>query len=93
MCSDSFELGSVPASLVQCRHLEELMLQSQGLTDLPRGPYLTGLRELSLHANRFTSLPLALSTATALQELDINCDGLAPLSDDDLDLLSCLPHL
>lgn len=52
-----------------------------------------GLRELSLAHNRFTSLPSALSTATALERLDLRGNAGLQLSQADFGLLRSLPRL
>ncbi|PRW39226.1 scribble-like protein [Chlorella sorokiniana] len=88
-----FQLGALPDCLARCRHLTRLVLQDEGLSELPAGDYLTGLRELSLAKNNFTHLPPALSTATALEHLDFKGLDASCLPDDALDILCSLPRL
>ncbi|PRW05804.1 Leucine-rich repeat-containing 40 [Chlorella sorokiniana] len=55
----------------QCR-LTRLRLEKNGLTDMPVGPYLSGLADLELIEQEFDTLPATLASATALTSLAWN---------------------
>ncbi|KAL4443582.1 hypothetical protein ABPG75_011319 [Micractinium tetrahymenae] len=86
--------GSIPASLAQRAGLKELSLAFNGLSDLPGGPYLSGLTSLNLLMNLLSALPSSLAAATALEELDVTLNNSLPLTPADMDaLLASHPRL
>ncbi|PRW33166.1 leucine rich repeat [Chlorella sorokiniana] len=78
LCLAAELLTELPAGLAQLSCLTALDLSCNKLTDLPAGPYLSSLRQLSLAHNRFVRLPPVLVAATALEALDLTgCDKLS----------------
>ena len=73
------QMGNLPTGVADLRHLSVLDVTGNLLTSLPHGPYLSGLRQLSLAGNPIRALPPALGVAAALEALDLT--GCAPLDE------------
>lgn len=72
-------LTDLPPGISQLSGLTALDVSWNRLETLPTGPYLSGLRRLSLAHNSFQSVPPELVAATALEVLDLTgCSSLGP---------------
>lgn len=71
-------LKEVPSAVFSAeRTLEELILDSNSVRDLPRVLFhCTGLRKLSLADNEIETLPVAISSLVYLKHLDISRNSL-----------------
>ena len=92
--------GALPPSLLAHTRLTELRLSHNSLQELPAGPYLSNLKQLSLEEDAIPQLPQVLMAAKGLTALMVErsvwvLNGApAPLSTDGMAaLLSQLPHL
>lgn len=68
-------LSFVPEELYRLTHLEDLVIQGDALTELPRPiARLSGLKRLYLQTRRLTILPEELSYLPCLEVLSLRCD-------------------
>lgn len=76
-------LSDVPADVFASeRTLEELLLDSNQLTELPRQLfYCHGLRELGLSDNELTSLPPAVASLINLTSIDLSKNAISDIPD------------
>ncbi|XP_063614671.1 protein scribble homolog isoform X3 [Penaeus indicus] len=76
-------LNDVPADVFASeRTLEELLLDSNQLTELPRQLfYCHGLRELGLSDNELTSLPPAVASLINLTSIDLSKNAISDIPD------------
>ncbi len=80
---DLFDLGNglmdAMRHLDRYRQLESLNLSFNELKELPRIPYLNGVRDLDLSGNKLTAVPPELAQARSLHELDLRGNQLVHL--------------
>lgn len=75
------------------RSLEELILDSNSIRDLPRTLFhCTGLRKLSISDNEIETIPSAISSLVYLKHLDISRNSLLSIPEN-IKCLKCLTFL
>ncbi|KAL4425869.1 hypothetical protein ABPG75_009885 [Micractinium tetrahymenae] len=86
-------ITELPSSVECLANLTALDLSGNRLTNLRPGPYLSGLRQLSLAMNPLQRVPPALSACSALQRVDLSFCVRLKAEEKGLRVLGMLPSL